>query len=107
MNEVFKALADPTRREILKTLRNGERNAGELAELFNLAKSTLSGHFSVLKAAKLVITEKRGTTIVYKLNSSVFEEAMTHIMEVFNISESSQQMKDENIANKETVKKND
>lgn len=87
MNEVFKALADPTRREILKTLRSGEKSAGALAEQFNLAKSTLSGHFSVLKAAKLVITEKRGTTVMYKLNSSVFEEAMTHLLEIFNIGE--------------------
>lgn len=87
MNDVFKALADPTRREILKTLRSGEQSAGDLADQFNLAKSTLSGHFTVLKTAKLVITEKRGTTVMYKLNSSVFEEAMTHVLEIFSIGE--------------------
>lgn len=102
MNDVFKALADPTRREILKTLRFGERSAGELAEKFDLAKSTLSGHFSVLKAAKLVITEKQGTTVMYKLNSSVFEEAMTHLMEIFNIGEETQDTQ----INKEGVEKN-
>lgn len=87
MNDVFKALADPTRREILRTLRSGEHSAGDLADQFNLAKSTLSGHFAVLKTAKLVITEKRGTTVMYKLNSSVFEEAMTHLLEIFSIGE--------------------
>lgn len=107
MNDVFKALADPTRREILKALRGGETSAGELADLFNLAKSTLSGHFSVLKGAKLVITEKKGTTVMYKLNSSVFEEAMTHVMEIFNIGESSEHDRDENTAIKEAVNKND
>ena len=87
MNDVFKALADPTRREILKTLRSGEQSAGDLADQFNLAKSTLSGHFAVLKTAKLVLTEKRGTTVMYKLNSSVFEEAMTHLLEIFSYGE--------------------
>jgi len=102
VNDVFKALADPTRREILKTLRLGEKSAGDLAEQFNLAKSTLSGHFSVLKTAKLVITEKRGTTVMYKLNSSVFEEAMTHLMEIFNIGEETS----ESTLNKEVSEKN-
>ena len=91
MNEVFKALADPTRRAILRELRKNERSAGELAELFELAKSTLSGHFAVLKAADLVLTEKRGTTIIYRLNSSIFDEVMTEIMGFFQIGETGDQ----------------
>ena len=83
MNEVFKALADPTRREILRSLREGEKSAGELAELFPLTKSTLSGHFAVLKAADLVTTEKRGTTIIYRLNTSVFEDVMASLLHLF------------------------
>jgi ArsR family transcriptional regulator, arsenate/arsenite/antimonite-responsive transcriptional repressor len=83
MNEVFKALADPTRREILRVLRERERSAGELAELFPLAKSTLSGHFNVLKAADLVMQEKRGTTVIYRLNTSVFEEVVAHLFDFF------------------------
>ncbi|MFN3266510.1 MAG: autorepressor SdpR family transcription factor, partial [Deinococcales bacterium] len=79
MNEVFKALADPTRREVLRVLRERERSAGELSALFPLAKSTLSGHFSILKAADLIEQEKRGTTIIYRLNTSVFEEVMAHL----------------------------
>lgn len=64
MNEVFKALADPTRRAILRELRRGERSAGELSELFPLSKSTLSGHFAVLRAADLIASEKRGTSVI-------------------------------------------
>lgn len=85
MNEVFKALSDPTRREILRVLREGPRSAGELAELFPLAKSTLSGHFNVLKAAGLVRTEKEGTTITYYLNATVMQDALTHIMGIFKV----------------------
>jgi DNA-binding transcriptional ArsR family regulator len=83
VNEVFKALADPTRREILRVLRGGERTAGELAELFPLTKSTLSGHFNVLKGADLVDSEKRGTTVIYRLNTTVFQEVLTGLMDLF------------------------
>lgn len=85
MNEVFKALADPTRREILRELRHGQRSAGDLSELFPLAKSTLSGHFAVLKAADLVKTEKQGTTVLYRLNATVFDEVMASVMAFFNL----------------------
>ena len=83
MNEVFKALSDPTRREILRVLRERERSAGEIAELFPLAKSTLSGHFAVFKAADLIEQEKRATTITYRLNTSVFEEVVAHRFDFF------------------------
>jgi ArsR family transcriptional regulator, arsenate/arsenite/antimonite-responsive transcriptional repressor len=83
MNEVFKALSDPTRREILRVLREREQSAGEIADLFPLAKSTLSGHFLVLKAADLIEQEKRGTTIIYRLNTSVFEEVVAHLFDFF------------------------
>ena len=83
MNEVFRALGDPTRREILRLLRSGDMTAGELAERFPLAKSTLSGHFNVLRQARLIVAEKRGTTIRYSLNLSVFEEAMAAVLDLF------------------------
>jgi DNA-binding transcriptional ArsR family regulator len=76
MNEVFEALAHPVRREILKLLRKRAMSAGELAEHFTIAKPTLSGHFTVLKNADLVSTERQGTTIIYRLNMSVMEEAL-------------------------------
>ena len=83
MNEVFKALSDPTRREILRSLRQRDHTAGELAGLFPVSKSTLSGHFNVLKAADLVAQDKRGTTVTYRLNASVFEEVVAHLFDLF------------------------
>ena len=74
IDDVFRALSDPTRREILRLLRSGDMTAGNLAEFFPLAKSTLSGHFNVLKQAGLVVTERSGTSIVYSLSVSAPEE---------------------------------
>jgi ArsR family transcriptional regulator len=87
IGEVFHALSDPTRREILRLLRSEDKTAGEIAERFRLAKSTLSGHFNVLKAAGLVLTERRGTTIVYSLNVSAAEEVLTVVMELLGARE--------------------
>lgn len=87
MSEVYKALADPTRRRILQLLREREMSAGEIAEHFELAKPTLSGHFAVLREAKLVTPEKTGTTIIYRLNLSVLEEALMALMDTFNLQE--------------------
>ncbi|MSQ37053.1 MAG: ArsR family transcriptional regulator [Chloroflexi bacterium] len=78
--DVFRALADPTWRAILKLLRSRDMSAGEFAERFPLAKSTLSGHFNVLKGAGLVVTERQGTTIVYSANVSALEEAVGAVM---------------------------
>ena len=80
MNDVFEALAHPIRREILKLLRKHAMSAGELAEHFTIAKPTLSGHFTVLKKVDLVTTERNGTTIIYRLNMSVMEEALAAFM---------------------------
>ncbi len=82
IQEIFQALSDPTRRQILKLLKKGDLSAGQIAERFPLAKSTLSGHFNVLKHAGLVVTERLGTTVVYSLNLSAFEEAMTAVMDL-------------------------
>lgn len=80
MNDVFEALAHPVRRDILKLLRRKAMSAGEIAEHFPIAKATLSGHFNVLKNADLVSTERQGTTIIYRLNMSVMEEALGAFM---------------------------
>jgi ArsR family transcriptional regulator len=82
VNEIFRALGDPTRREILQLLKRRDMTAGELAERFPLAKSTLSGHFNVLRHAGLIVSERRGTTIVYSLNLSAFEDALSVVMEL-------------------------
>ena len=85
MSEVYKALADPTRRRILALLREREMSAGEIAGHFELAKPTLSGHFAVLREAGLVSPEKTGTTIIYRLNVSVLEEALMALMDTFKV----------------------
>jgi ArsR family transcriptional regulator len=85
MAEIYKALADPTRRKILQLLRDKEMTAGEIADQFDLAKPTLSGHFAVLREAGLVQPEKVGTTITYRLNVSVLEEALLALMDGFKL----------------------
>jgi ArsR family transcriptional regulator len=85
MNSVYKALADPTRREILALLRDRDLSAGEIAAHFELSKPTLSGHFAVLKAADLIQADKVGTTITYHLNISVLEEALLSLIDIFNL----------------------
>ena len=82
MSDVFEALAHPARREILRLLRKRAMSAGELAEHFTIAKPTLSGHFTVLKNADLVSTERQGTTIIYRLNMSVKEEALAAFLAI-------------------------
>ncbi|WP_028103023.1 autorepressor SdpR family transcription factor [Pseudoduganella violaceinigra] len=85
MDKVFKALADPSRRRILQMLREREMTAGEIAERFELSKPTLSGHFAVLREAGLVMAEKNKTTITYRLNMSVLEEALLGFADTFEI----------------------
>jgi DNA-binding transcriptional ArsR family regulator len=83
LDELFRAMGDPTRRRILALLKRRDHSAGEIAAHFPLAKSTLSGHFNVLKHAGLIVAERRGTTIVYSLNLSAFEEALGAVLEMF------------------------
>lgn len=88
MNAVFQALGDPTHREILRLLRKRAMTAGEIAERFSLARSTLSGHFNILKNAGLIVAEKNGTSIVYSLNVSVVEQAMAAMLELLDVGKS-------------------
>lgn len=83
MADIFQALSSPVRREILSMLKKKDLTAGEIAEQIDVAKSTLSGHFNVLKSAGLVITVKNGTTITYSLNASVVEELMSGLFSIF------------------------
>lgn len=78
----FSALADVTRREILRLLRDGSRSAGGIAEAFQLSKPTISHHLKVLAEAGLVRSERRGTSLVYTLQSNAIEEIAEHLMEL-------------------------
>jgi ArsR family transcriptional regulator, arsenate/arsenite/antimonite-responsive transcriptional repressor len=80
MQEAYKAIADPTRRRILKYLRGGERTAGELAEYAGVGRTALSHHLMVLKMADLVRVERRGQYQVYSLNTTVFQDLLTEIL---------------------------
>ena len=76
MNAVFKALNDPTRREILQLLQEKDLSAGEIAEKFQMSWPSVSHHLDLLKQAKLVIAEKEGQFIYYSLNTTVVDEIM-------------------------------
>src|SRR5260370_24535456 len=76
MQEAYKAIADPTRRRILKYLRGGERTAGDLAEHAGIGRTALSHHLTVLKLADLVRVERRGQFQIYSLNTTVFHDLM-------------------------------
>jgi ArsR family transcriptional regulator len=81
MQSAFKALSDPTRREILKMLRDGPRTSGEIAERFPTAWATVSRHLSVLRDADLILSERNGQQIIYELNTTVFEDVINHLLE--------------------------
>jgi len=70
----FKALADPTRREILKLLRERDMTAGEIADHFAISKPSISHHLNILKQARLILDERKGQFIYYSLNTTVFQE---------------------------------
>lgn len=75
MNKLFKALNDPTRREILDLLKEKDLTAGEIAESFDISKPSISHHLDQLKQAGLVTTERDGQFISYSLNITALEEA--------------------------------
>lgn len=79
---VFKALSDPTRRQILRMLSEGDLSAGEIASAFRMAKPSISHHLSVLKQAGLVQDERRGQQIIYSLDTTVFQEVLSWIFDV-------------------------
>jgi ArsR family transcriptional regulator, arsenate/arsenite/antimonite-responsive transcriptional repressor len=79
---MYQALAHPARRRILKLLGAGPLSAGEISDQFDVSKPTMSGHFNVLKDAGLIQAERDGTTIRYRLNVSVLEEAAAAILDL-------------------------
>jgi len=82
LTTVFKAIADPTRREILNLLRKEEMSAGEVAAHFDITKPTMSHHFSVLKEAELITSRREGQTIWYSLNTTVLEDVLAWTMDM-------------------------
>jgi ArsR family transcriptional regulator, arsenate/arsenite/antimonite-responsive transcriptional repressor len=81
-NNAFKALGDPTRRDILGLLRRGEMTAGDLAQRFDMTKPSMSHHFSVLKEADLITSRRDGQQIWYGLNTTVVQDLMAWAMDL-------------------------
>ena len=94
MVDVYQALAHPVRRAVLKKLRAGPMSAGDLAADFSVSKPTMSRHFAALKDAGLLQAERVGTTIRYRLNVSVAEEATSLLMDILGTGRSDQQEED-------------
>ena len=88
-NDVFKALSDPTRREVLRLLSRGERTAGELAEPFDMTKPSMSHHFTVLKEAGLIRDRREGRQLIYSLNTTVVQDVLTLILDLLGTDPSS------------------
>jgi ArsR family transcriptional regulator len=82
LNTAFKAISDPTRREILHMLRKEEMTAGDVAARFDMTKPTISHHFAVLKAAGLITSRRAGQTIWYALNTTVLEDVLAWALDL-------------------------
>ena len=83
IDEVFKAMADPTRRRILRLLTAGEQTAGEIAKSFDISGPSMSHHFNVLKHADMIKGRREGQQILYSLNTTVVEDALAFFLDVF------------------------
>ena len=82
LQQTMKALADPTRREILNLLKMGKLSAGEITDHFQITAAAISRHLSVLREADLIEDSREGKYIFYELNASVLEEIMLWITEL-------------------------
>ena len=82
LQQTLKALADPTRREILNLLKGGKKTAGEISDQFDITAAAISRHLSVLKEADLIEDTREGKYIFYELNASVLEEIMLWISDL-------------------------
>ena len=80
-NAVFRALADPSRREILKLLRKGPLSSGDIASHFPSTWATISRHLAILREADLIVPERNGNSINYELNVTVLHEIVEHIFD--------------------------
>lgn len=83
MGNVFKAISDSTRREILRLLSEKDLSAGEIAEHFDISKPALTKHLNILREAELVSSEKKGNFIIYSINVTVLQQALSGFMSMF------------------------
>lgn len=83
MDQIFKALSDKNRRKILEILKSRDMTVTEIAIHFAITGASLSHHLDILKRARLIVSERQGQFIKYSLNTSVFEETVKMLMNVF------------------------
>ena len=83
MGNVFKAISDPTRREILKLLNDKDLSAGDIAKHFDISKPALTKHLNILREAELVSSEKQGNFVIYSINVTVLQQALSGFMAIF------------------------
>ena len=80
MNDIFKALNDPTRREILKILKKRDMTAGDIASRFDMTAPSISHHLEKLKRAGLVSTVKQGQFVLYSINTTIIEDILQYFL---------------------------
>lgn len=80
MNDIFKALNDETRRQILTMLRKKDMSAGEIADKFNISKPSISHHLEILRRAGLVTSEKQGQFIIYSVNTTIIDDVLQWVL---------------------------
>ena len=81
VNRAFRALADPTRRQILRLLRKRRHTSGEIAEAFPSSWPTISRHLAVLRSAGLIVRERKGQFIEYDVNTTVLQEVVEFLLD--------------------------
>lgn len=82
LNDLFKALADPTRRKILDLLKERDLTAGEIASHFNMSKPSISQHLNILKQSSVVKNRKEGKYIFYSLNTTVVQDILNWLINI-------------------------
>ena len=87
MNDAWNALADPSRRKILTLLQKQDLTAGEIGTHFQFSGATLSHHLKILKEAELVRTRRQAQSIIYSLNTTVFQEFLKSMLAMFGTKE--------------------
>lgn len=95
LSQTMQAMADPTRRAILHMLNVRDMTAGEIAARFAISAPSVSHHLNVLKAAELIAAQRQGQKIIYRLNTTVVQEMLQQIMQVFHVGGSEPSIKNQ------------
>ncbi|NNJ10161.1 winged helix-turn-helix transcriptional regulator [Chloroflexales bacterium ZM16-3] len=85
LTQTMQAMSDPTRRAILQMLNDGDMTAGDIAARFAISAPSVSHHLNVLKTADLVASQRSGQKIIYRLNTTVVQEMLQQIMQLFAV----------------------